>query len=581
MLAGVLSLAVLGMTSAGAFAAHSACSDGIDNDGNGRIDYPQDDACESLDDDYEGISLTGNFVTVTDDKEKVAPGGSVVYIVTLKQQREDARLVNVTLHLPHQSNVTSASDGGAVGTDVIRWTNVSVYRNITRKLQVHVNINPYATPGQYVVARVIADGAEATDTTLVEEYVPVSTDNFSVRITDNRDFVQPGERVTYAAKVRNTSDSATTSSVRVHFPTETYFESNSTGGQRDSYTVTWPSVTFAAGEEKLFTVTASIDPKAHDRGAIRARVSVGTAVSDDTTIVKVGLPYNAITTAISDGLSSAEKGQNLTYRITVHNSDNDVVGTNIGVDAALPLYGEFVSANDNGYFDGSNVRWLVVNMAPKETRVLTFTVRIRPDAPVGAVLTASAVADGVTGSVSRDTTDVVEESNEVSSFERENRDILFRKTADRQEAFPGGSIRYTLSVRNTLDHVISDAIITDRYDDASLTLSTYDMPENLIDQASGTMRWKVPVLQPGESWQTSYVLAVAPHAKPGMVLENVATIRGADLDNLSLTQKVTMARAGVIGALPQTGADMGALAGLLGAAIAMGSAYMQRKIVRI
>jgi hypothetical protein len=31
----------------------SACSDGIDNDGDERIDYPEDKGCDSLDDPYE------------------------------------------------------------------------------------------------------------------------------------------------------------------------------------------------------------------------------------------------------------------------------------------------------------------------------------------------------------------------------------------------------------------------------------------------------------------------------------------------------------------------------------------------
>lgn len=558
------------------FAIHTACSDGRDNDNDGRVDYPQDDDCETLDDDFEGKGTSGNFITLTDDRDKVGPGGALVYVITLKQQRQDARVVTIDLHLPHQSNIVSASDGGSVSQDHIRWTNVSVYRNVTRTLQVHANVNPNAEQGQYLVARAITEGAEATDTTLVETYVPQPTDVYTVSLSDGREYVTPGEKLTYTARVRNASAQATVNDVRLSLPYETYFVSNSDGGRRDSYSVIWRNVAFNAGETKAFTATVQVDPQAHDRGAIRARASIGSASASDQTIVRVGLPYNSISTALSDGLSTAEKGQVLTYQLRVTNNDETIVGTNVAVDAGLPRFGEFVSATDNGYFDGSNIRWLVTNIAPKETRLLTFKVRIRPDAPVDALLVASAVADGITGSVSRDTTNVVAESSEVSQFDRAP-GILFRKTADRGEVLPGGSIRYTLTVRNTLDHVISDAVITDRFDARYMSLEQYDAPHALLSQSNGSMRWKVPVLQPGESWQTSYTLSVDPKAPKGIDLSTVATIRGSDLEDVSLDDRVQTERSDIMEDFPQTG---GAWEGIIGSVLSLtaaASTLLQRR----
>lgn len=558
-------------------AEHTQCSDGIDNDGDGVIDYPQDDDCSSLDDDYEGVGTSGNFITVTDERDKVQPGGSVVYLVTLKQQRDEARIVNVSLHLPFQSNIVSASDGGAVFTDRITWTNVSVYRNVTRTLQVHANVSPDVKPGQYLITRALVEGHEATDTTLVENYVTQSTDTYGISISDGKDFVSPGEHVTYTTRVRNLDSVARTGEVRVNLPSSTYFVSNSAGGKRDSYNISWSNVTFLPGESKAFTVTVQIDPNTRDRMNISARASIGAARAADQTVVKVGgVGYDAITTQLTDGRNTAERGQALTYRLTVTNTDATNVATNVAVDAGLPLYGEFVSATDNGYFDGTNIRWLIVNIAPKESRKLTFTVRVRPDAPMNTILTASAVSDGITGSVSRDTTKVVEESTEIGSFDVKG-DVLFRKISDRSEAFPGGSIRYTLMVRNTLDHVISDAVISDRYDGTYLSLESYENPANLTSQSDGNMRWQVPVLQPGESWQTSYILAVSPKAPAGMDLSNVASIRGNDLDGLALTEKVRMVKADVMKEFPQTGGAMDAVLGLLGMIGAAGSVIAQRR----
>ena len=47
-----------------AFAAYEQCSDGLDNDGDARIDYPVDPDCVSIDDNTEALD-NGVFVTLT------------------------------------------------------------------------------------------------------------------------------------------------------------------------------------------------------------------------------------------------------------------------------------------------------------------------------------------------------------------------------------------------------------------------------------------------------------------------------------------------------------------------------------
>ena len=78
-LSGILP-AIMGMSSGFAHGTYSTvshdrsqCSDGIDNDGNGKFDYPEDAGCLSLDDNYEGITQEGVFVSITDGKKEVHP----------------------------------------------------------------------------------------------------------------------------------------------------------------------------------------------------------------------------------------------------------------------------------------------------------------------------------------------------------------------------------------------------------------------------------------------------------------------------------------------------------------------------
>jgi uncharacterized repeat protein (TIGR01451 family) len=553
-------------------AIHTECSDGLDNDGDRKVDYPQDDDCESLDDDYEGISHTGNFVTVTDGKEEVQQSGALVYVITLKQQRVTSRNVNIDFHIPHQGNIVSASDGGSVSDHDVRWTNVSVYKNVTRTLQVHVNVRPDAALGQYIIGRVRVDGEEATDTTLISEVKQKSTIDYSVSVSDGKEYVQPGEELTYSVRVRNTGDEMMTSDVRLNMPSSIYFISASDGGIQQSYTVVWPQLQFEPGVTRVLSAKVQVDPRAHNRISILARANVGGASDTDHTTINIGVPKKMITATITDNKETAKVGEVVTYQIKVHNSHESLVATNVAVDAGLPQYGQFSSATDGGYYDGTNVRWLILQLAPGENRLIQFSAKVRPDAPEGAVLLASAVADGANGVIDRDTTTV-------SRFgSNNNAQPLFRKTADRGEVFPGGSIRYTLTVHNTLDHAINDATITDRFDSEYLSLESLDSPSDLISQDGGQMVWRVPSLAPGELWRTSYILKVSNDLPAGLALNNIATIQGSDIREVSLTERVMTVGAQVMmRETPRTGAGLDALMVLALAAVGVLSTRLQKK----
>ncbi len=567
--------AVFSVSSESTLAARTECSDGIDNDGNGFVDYPPDAGCTSIDDNYEGTTSNGNFITVTDERDTVQPSGALVYVITLKQQRETARNVNVTLDLPFQANITSASDGGSVGTDRVTWTNVSVYQNATRVLTVNVNVRPDAKAGQYLVARARAGGSESIDTTLVQGYIAPEGNLYNLSLTDGREYVQPGQESTYTVSVRNTSSNPQTSDVKLALPFETYFISASDDARKDSYTLTWRNITLQPNEQRSFTATVQIDPLSRRNILLRAKAFVGTVIAIDQTVSSVnGLPSDAISASITDNRKTAKVGEVLNYIVKVTNN-SDVVATNVSVDAGLPLYGEFVGATEGGYWDGSNVRWLILQVAPHDTRTLEFGVRVRSDAPIGTVQNVSVSADG---SVSRDFTTIglVADVNGGVSQGEEN--VLFRKSADRGEAVPGGEIRYTLFVRNTLDHAITDATILDRYDSEFMSLATYENPENLASQSQGEMTWIVPVLQPGESWVTTYVLSVAKDAPNAVELNNVASLRGTGLESVSLTSRVITSQSGVLRDFPATGAGMDSLLAFLLAGIAVATGSAQKKL---
>ena len=173
---------------------YTQCSNGIDDDRDGLTDYPRDRECDSLDDDTESPN-EGVFVTVSDGRESVNAGDALTYIITLKQQREAVKLVDVNLHVPSQNSVVSISDDGTLGRDGVRWKKVAVFSGNTRTLSVHVVVSPNAPKDHLLISRVQADGSEATDTTIIGtgRPIPYPENQLEVSITDHRDHAGPGD----------------------------------------------------------------------------------------------------------------------------------------------------------------------------------------------------------------------------------------------------------------------------------------------------------------------------------------------------------------------------------------------------
>ncbi len=556
LLAGMFS-ALLSINPGEGYAYRTQCSDGLDNDADGKVDFPEDDDCEDLDDDFEGYNRSGLFVTVTDGKEAVAPGDTVTYVITLKQQRDTHRNITVDLHLPAQTDRIAASDGGSVSPDGrVRWTNVTVYKDVTRTLTVNAGVKANAPQDQLMIARVQSEGEQATDTTRVETEREIQG-RFHLVLTDGENSVQPGTTLHYNLRVRNGTNQTRTTDVLAVIPQFTTFVSASPGGELSRHdNVYWRNVTFAPGEEKNYSFAVRVEHRAVDDFIARSRATAGGSNAFDDTSVRRGLPHAVLATQIYSGRNTVERGELLTYTIEVYNQ-SPTLGTEENVNASLPVYSEFVDVTEGGQWDGKNVRWHHLQIAPNGSRTLKYTIRVRSDAPIGHALLATVQTDG---GYDTDHTEVVDFSPErrglggvdPSASTRTNENLLFRKVAGADEAIPGGQIRYTIYVKNVLPHPIATAWVTDRFETQHLRFRSADVAS--AHAGNGELAWNVPVLAPGETWQTSYVLDISPDAPQGSLLANIATLGGPDVEMVPLTERVRAVQTGVLIRLPQTGA---------------------------
>ncbi|MBI5155679.1 DUF11 domain-containing protein, partial [Candidatus Peregrinibacteria bacterium] len=436
-----------------AAANHSQCSDGVDNNNDGRFDFPQDPGCISVDDIYEGTGPTATFLSITDGRDTIRAGDSSIYVISIVQQREEYRDVSVILHIPSYVDIVSAENGGIIQGEFVRWDNVTLAYNVSKKLTVQARVKTTTTPGTLIVAEVTSDLSRSTDTTAVTPIDAYSlTQPFGVSISDGQAYVASETNLTYVIEARNLTGETRRTMVQALIPQTINLLAVPNGATYDGHKLIWNNVTFAPGEAKRFTFTTHV-PRRRNYYPIFTRALVGSATASDNTVVYTGFVPGVLNLSLSADKSQARPGDLITYTIVVNNPTNQLA-TAAAIDASMPIYGEFVSVTEGGFWDGKTVHWRNMQIAPKGQRTLTYVTRVRSDAPIGKQLLASAFTDGIKDGVS--TTVAL-----YSIGNKNNRPtyltgyvapvapataVLLRKTADRGEVIPGGHVRYTITV---------------------------------------------------------------------------------------------------------------------------------------
>jgi len=482
----VLTLAILVLALLGAvtwhtpysLANHLQCSDGVDNDNDGRADFPQDPQCSSTEDNSESegatassassssVSSTGLNIAISDGKNTIRAGDSMIYVITLTQNTEASKVVDVDLFLSTYANVVTPDQGGTVSGNRVRWNRITLLQNQQQRLTVQSGVNPTAPEGTQLVARVTAGGAETSDTTTVQNS-PQQQANFQVFVTDDRTTVAPNDTLNYRATVTNSATTSQTTDVILttsQFITVSDLQPNA---PYDSNVIVWKNVSFNAGETKTFTFKGQVRRNAQEFVSVNTQIKAGPATAADSTSVQTGARASSSRSSLSSSSSSSSR---------------------------------------------------------------------RTGAP--------------------------------------SRSVLFSKSADTEEVVSGGSVRYTLFVQNVLLTTIDDATITDRFD-ASL-LSVSDAGGGTV-VSPGQLQWKLPRLLPGQTWEKSYTLSVSGTIAEGTQLSNVATITGNDVATASLDEKVVVAKTGIVGRLPATGAPYDVFFLLMTAPIAGALSMLQKR----
>ena len=502
-------------------------------------------------------------VTIADGRDSVRPGGELIYNIGMRTTDGSSQTADVRMRLPQFVSFMSASNGGSlVGPEVV-WDDVSISANALRSLTVNVQVHTGAPNDELLVAEVVVNGvARDTDTTRVSD-ANAAPSLLKVSITDGRDTIAPKDAVQYSIRVTNTGTQDRTYTLRVNLPEVVSFLSASDGYLRRNGSVDWINDTLQPGESEDYSISGIIDDDAAGFYAIRVSANTGGVHerASDTTIVHQGPIASDFTVGVSADTPSALPGEEVTFTITLTNRSNSLA-THVDVTNALPSYTEFVSADEGGFFTGTNeVRWNDIIVSPNGKRVFTVTGRLRKDTPLDSTLVNTAFVAGHRASAI-----VQVEDGGVARKPTRDSNVFLRKTADRSEVRPGDTITYTILLRNTTGKVLTNLTVKDRMDDQYMTLKSG--AEDAVLE-NDEMLWTIDRLEVGESWQRRYTVTIAKNVPQGVSLNNVVSVGGADIASLSLTERVVAANLPVFTGMPPTGAGMDAifvgLTGMLGA----------------
>lgn len=404
------------------------------------------------------------------------------------------------------------------------------------------------------------------------------TQGFTIAVTDGRSVINAGGTVIYAVTVSLYGPNSETSTVEFGVPDYATIVSPSNGGQLRGDKVVWTNLTMSPNSSITMTVQVTLVPGVPDGTVLTATAAVdGIQSTDKTTVGTSVIPYTAFKLSITDGLKTVTPTQDVTYTATVKNVSADKVTTDV-----LVSLGNFVVVSDvdpDASVSGGSVTWRGVTLEPGASETYSIDGKIDRGAAEFFLITTKLQAGGAmvsdTTSVQTNASDLMAKRDDDEEEVENNAKIRFSVTPDAQEVLPGGRIRYTVSVRNADTEKVDGLTATVKFDPSIALLLGLGTAEKVN---ASTLKWNVPALSAGETWRTSFELALAEGLPMGTSIPVISTLQGSSIDSITLQSRVSVTSVALIGNLPATGYPLDTLATFMLLPFALLSAGIQRKL---
>lgn len=403
----------------------------------------------------------------------------------------------------------------------------------------------------------------------------------SATLTDHLTTAERGQLLFYDLEVKNTGADPYVGPLTVTLTSLAFFPEVPTGAQQtDTHTLLWPSVTINPGATFTAAFRGQVIDRVPQNGSVGAVVNVGViSVKDTTTVNATGGQALPLSVTITDHKTTVDQGTIVTYDVNVTNRSPSIIPA-VDLAVSLPTAVNFQGASNDGSYAAGTVTWPVFSLASFGTRHVTITARVIPTTPTGTTLQTRATANGVSGS---DTTTVngtpIAPTPVPVPFvpgrviPRANGRMV-TSTSDVSEIMPGGTVRVTVTVKNTMNVPVKNLTLSTAYDPIYLKVIDNSRLYSVVER--GRLSGVLPPLDPGQSVQ-ALITFKAPDGVDDPPVPIVSVIEGLDAEAASAVQRTSVVVVNVLGALPVTGGPIDLFVALLAGFPAAAGAFLVRK----
>lgn len=349
-------------------------------------------------------------LSITDGKNQVAPGSSMIYALTAVQNGAASMTTTIEAVLPSQL-VNINPSGGVVNGSTVTWTNVTLSPNNAQTFTAQGTL-PASVPLNTVLTATARAGTVTVQDTTTVQSTALQNGSFTIAISDGRTSALPGEEIAYTIQVKNTAAFSQTANITMNVSDQVEIMTCTDAAQLSYPTVAWYSIAFLSGEQKTFTCSARVHRRLTQYTALRTSASTGTQSATDTTTVA---PITAQTTSSARSSSSRSSsvtaattqlqirntatsgeilpGDGVRYVLTVMNR-GDATARDPMVTVRYDATSAQAIQTDGGRDRGGRIEWVLPNLAPGEQWLARYVLRASGSLQNGDVLSTVATVSG-------------------------------------------------------------------------------------------------------------------------------------------------------------------------------------------
>jgi uncharacterized repeat protein (TIGR01451 family)/fimbrial isopeptide formation D2 family protein len=334
-------------------------------------------------------------------------------------------------------------------------------------------------------------------------------------------------------------------------------------GQYDAetHTYTWRNPTMKAGATTCLELVGRLKSGTAAGQVFTNQVTLDT---DKTPPVTVGVAaiatqntYNTLNLGkvvispepTTDGaVLYVHPGDEITYRISYDNNDNDRDVSNVVIVDMLPEYVDLVRATGDGDYgsydpNANTYTWTLASLAAGETGSVDITVRLRDDVPAGTVLTNRARIQSDETPDTDKGTDVTVAYGGLEVEKTVVGPIGQVDERDRPCVSAGEQATYNIVVRNpSRDTVVTQITVVDELPREMIFVRADGEGDfGFYDAERHTFTWEYPVLAAGEEAHLTLVAAVDDAVEPNTVIANAVTVSSKQAEPSQARAEVVVA----------------------------------------